>query len=281
MTVPGADRLGPPIDVRPLFRPRRQALVSLLRELSGPEWAGATICPGWSVKDIAAHVLGDDLGRLARTRDGYSGGGHRDGETIAVFIDRLNSEWVTAARRLSPALLTDLLVTAGEQVADLWQQAEPDVLGEAVSWAGPQPAPVWLDAARDFTEYWTHEQQIRDATGRPGPPEPAVAYTVLDTFMRALPYTLRETPAPDGTQVEVTVPDLPGASWTATRDGAGWSVRRGAGEPPDAQVTLAADTAWRLCTAGISEDRARELAALGGERRLGEAVLRIISIIHL
>jgi len=22
--------------------------------------------------------------------------------------------------------------------------------------------------ARDFTEYWTHEQQIRDAVGRPG-----------------------------------------------------------------------------------------------------------------
>jgi len=42
-----------------------------------------------------------------------------------------------------------------------------------VSWAGPEPAPVWLDAARDFSEYWTHQQQICDATGQaPCPKHP-------------------------------------------------------------------------------------------------------------
>lgn len=27
---------------------------------------------------------------------------------------------------------------------------------------------MWLDAAREYTEFWVHQQQIRDATGRPG-----------------------------------------------------------------------------------------------------------------
>ncbi len=32
----------------------------------------------------------------------------------------------------------------------------------------PWPAPVWLDLAREHTEGRTHQQQIRDAVGRPG-----------------------------------------------------------------------------------------------------------------
>jgi hypothetical protein len=79
----------------------------------------------------------------------------------------------------------------------------PDALGWAVSWADPEPAPVWLDAARDFSEYWTHHQQICDATDQAGLMNPGYAGPVIDTFMRALPHTLRNVTAPEGTALQI------------------------------------------------------------------------------
>jgi len=67
-------QVGSAIDVRPVFAQTRAALLSLLPELSSQEWTAPAVCPGWAVKDIAVHLLHDDLRRLSRTRDGYSGG---------------------------------------------------------------------------------------------------------------------------------------------------------------------------------------------------------------
>jgi hypothetical protein len=68
-------QLGPPIDVRGLFPEERSALLALLGEpVAGDwDWERATVCPGWTVKDITAHVLHDDLRRLASMRDGHQG----------------------------------------------------------------------------------------------------------------------------------------------------------------------------------------------------------------
>ncbi|HYZ55728.1 MAG TPA: maleylpyruvate isomerase N-terminal domain-containing protein [Streptosporangiaceae bacterium] len=45
--------------------------MDLLRGFGPAQWAQPTICPGWDVKDVAAHVLGDHIGRLSRHRDGH------------------------------------------------------------------------------------------------------------------------------------------------------------------------------------------------------------------
>lgn|SRR5690606_34545645 len=119
--TPSADTaagpLGPPIDVRPLFAGQQAAFVEVLRGLGDDEWALPTVCPGWTVKDVAAHVLGDHVGRLSMLRDGYLALRPRDGEPFPAFIDRLNDEWVTAARRISPPLLVELLASVGDQAA--------------------------------------------------------------------------------------------------------------------------------------------------------------------
>jgi hypothetical protein len=49
-------QLGPAIDVRTTFRHERDLLIQLLRKLDKPEWTAATVCPGWSVRDIAART---------------------------------------------------------------------------------------------------------------------------------------------------------------------------------------------------------------------------------
>ncbi|HEX3202686.1 MAG TPA: hypothetical protein VHW42_12245 [Actinomycetes bacterium] len=49
---------------------------------------------------------------------------------------------------------------------------------DPVSWVGPDPAPNWLDVAREYSERWTHQQQIRDAAEIPGRDGPAPAAQV-------------------------------------------------------------------------------------------------------
>jgi uncharacterized protein (TIGR03083 family) len=276
--------LGPAIDVRPLFAKQQAAWIELLRRLDDEDWQRSTICPGWSVKDVAAHVLGDHAGRLARQRDGFPAPRPRAGEAFPAFIDRINAEWVTAARRLSPPLLVELLTLLGDQIVAFWRTVDMSALGERVYWAGPEPAPVWLDAARDFSEYWTHHQQICDATGHPGLTGPEYLAPVIDTFLRALPHTLREVHAPSGATIAVTVTGPAGGTWTCTRGQERWVLRRQAGphpdpDDPDARLTLDADTTWRLCTRGITPDQAARRARVEGDQRLAAACLDIVSII--
>jgi uncharacterized protein (TIGR03083 family) len=272
-------RLGPPIDVRPLFAPQQTAFTSLLRGFGLAQWAQPTVCPGWDVKDIAAHVLGDHIGRLSRHRDGHPPPRPRGNETLPAFLDRFNNEWVTAARRMSPRLLIDQLQATGDQVAEFWQAVDPDALSEAVSWAGPGPVPVWLDAARDFSEYWTHHQQICDATGQSGLMSPGYARPVIDTFMRALPHTLRHVTAPEGTALQMTVTGPGAGEWTCARDPDRWSLHRQQHPKPAARTELDTDTAWRLCTRGITPQQAAERARIDGDHHLATAALQIVSII--
>jgi uncharacterized protein (TIGR03083 family) len=278
------DWLGPAVDVRPLFGRQHTEFTGMLRALDAGQWARPTVCPGWTVHDVAAHVLGDHLGRLSMIRDGFQPLRPREHERFPAFLDRINDEWVTAARRISPPLLVVLLTFAGDQVVDFWQTVDLDALGGPVTWAGPGPAPVWLDAARDFTEYWTHHQQIADATGHQGPDGLGV---VVDVFMRALPHTLRGVDAPVGTAAEVIVGE---DRWTCVRTAERWALTHSPPSPdartepeariePDARVELAPDTAWRLCTRGITPGEAAGRARVRGDHKIIAAVLEIVSII--
>ncbi|HZB32562.1 MAG TPA: maleylpyruvate isomerase family mycothiol-dependent enzyme [Streptosporangiaceae bacterium] len=271
--------LGPPIDVRPLLAEQQAAFIDLLRRLDPRDWDQPTGCPGWSVKDIAAHVLGDHIGRLSIHRDGYQVLHPRDGEPFPTFLDRINDEWVRAARRISPSMLIELLSISGTQIVEFWQTVDMDALGGPVRWAGPEPQPHWLDVAREYTEYWTHHQQICDATGRTGLTDPRYLGPVIDTFLRALPYTLRDITTPEGTTLHVIVTGPGGGDWTCTRGPDRWRLNHQPHPRPAATLELDADTTWRLCTRGVTPDQAADRARIAGDQHLATAALQIVSII--
>jgi uncharacterized protein (TIGR03083 family) len=262
-----------------LFRAERAHLLALLDTLTATQWQQPTACAGWSVQDVVAHILADDLGRLARQRDGYRGWEPLPGEPLAAFIDRQNDEWVQAMRRLSPRILTDLLRQSGDETATLFATLDPFSLGGPVTWAGPEPAPHWLDLAREYTERWHHQQHIRDAVGRPGLTEPRFFTPVLATFARALPHTFRAIDAPAGTTVQLTITGDSGGEWAVVRDRDRWTLFTGVAPNPAAHVTLGQAIAWRLFTKGISaQDAAREVG-IERDRRLGRTVLDTVAII--
>ncbi len=276
---PHRDMIGPVIDVRGLFGRERDRLLELLESLAEADWTVATACPGWSVTDVAAHILGDDVGRLARTRDGFSAISPRDGEDLPDFIDRINAEWVTAAARMSPQLLISALRWAGDQVAAMWSALPPELPSEPVTWAGADTAPVWLDSARDLSEYWVHRQQIREAVGLRPIIDDLTAGVVIDTFMRALPYTLRDERRPPGTRFSMIVEGTAETAWTVERHPDGWRFVLD-GSSADNAVAVDVDTAWRLCTRAIEPGAARSGARISGDAALAEAALTIVSIIR-
>lgn len=269
--------LGRPRDARPLFAPELAALLQTLRDLTPEGWRAEAV-PGWTVRDVAAHLLGDCYGRLGRDRDGHRDGpAPAPGEALPRFLDRINQQWVGAFARVSPRALIDTFEVIGAQTVRFFEDADPDSPSLGVSWAGVDPAPMWLDSARELTEFWTHRQQIRHAVGAGTDPDARVLAFVLDTFMRALPHTLRTTAAEAGTQVQVRV----GAdTWTVTRLDRHWSLAVPADGEPAASVQLDPESAWRLCVRGIEPSEAMSRATVQGDRRLAAAVCQVVSIIR-
>jgi uncharacterized protein (TIGR03083 family) len=273
-----------PIPTLHLFAGERAALLDLLADLSPAEWERPTVCAGWSVQDIAAHLLADDIGRLSRGRDGHSNPDFAAGLDISTLpgliaaIDRQNALWVEAMRRVSPPLLIDLLRLTGEQTASYFATLDLDAIGGPVDWVGPEPAPVWLDLAREYTERWVHQQQIREATGRPGLQEPAWLAPVLAAFVLGLPRALGDAGTPRAT-VLLTITGEAGGQWLARRGETGWVVAPGRDDAPTAAVTLDQDSAWRLFTRGISPQRARQVARLSGAPELTARALETVSIL--
>jgi uncharacterized protein (TIGR03083 family) len=284
MHMPSIGLTLPPIDVRPLFVPERQALLALLADLSDEEWTRPTVCPGWSVKDVALHVLGVDLGNLSVQRDSFidsSTAGPPDEEwaSVVAFVADLNQSWVMAARRLSPRVLCALLAVTGEAIAAYFGSLDVLALGGPVEWAGPDPAPVWLHVAREYTERWVHQQQIRDALARPGLMEVEHLAPVLAAFVHALPHTLRQVSAPEHTCVRLIISGPAGGSWLARHTASAWELAPDEGNASAATVTMEQNLAWRLFTKGITPPAALPCVRLEGDHALGRVVLETVSII--
>jgi uncharacterized protein (TIGR03083 family) len=275
----------PAIDTLPLFAGERAALLELLVDLSASDWDAPTVCPGWSVKDVAAHLLGDDIGRLSWGRDGYANPAFAAGLDIATLpglvaaIDRQNAVWVAGTRRFSPRLLIELLKVTGELTEDYFISLDMTALGMPVDWAGPEPAPVWLDVAREYTERWVHQQHIRDAVGKPGLKERRWFAPVLDAFVRGLPRVLRGAPSPGGTMLRLVISGDAGGEWIALRQNGEWMLGTAPGMAVDAIIELDEDRAWRLFTKGISKEEARKGARIEGDEALAERALDTVAIL--
>lgn len=263
-----------PILVGPLFAPIHNELMSLLRSLTAEEWVAPTAAGAWTVRDVAAHLLDTGLRRLSMHRDGYTPPLPPEAfaNGLASFVNGMNATGVAYAQRLSPALLIDLHERYGVQLAEFLASLDPFADAQwGVSWAGEERSPMWFDVARELTERWHHQQQIRDAVGRAPLYERFLA-PVIDTFVRALPYTYRDVDAPEGTTIVLRIDD---AAWTLSREASSWRLYVDAAESPTTVVTMSGDAAWRVFTKQKIDPRAR----IEGDARYAEPVLGMIAII--
>lgn len=268
-----------PLDCRyepaALFALERARLIEALHGLSGPGWNVASPCPGWTVADVVNHLVGDDLGLLARQRDGHHGtpGPEGDGrDALDAWIDQLQDGWVNGARRISPRLAIELLAWMGPEVVDLFRHQDRSALAGHVSWAADGPVPRWLDQMRELSEMWIHRQQILQATGSPEDQEADLLVPVLYTLNWAYPYRLRSVRRPAGTSISFFVGPPADTEWhlVATRDD--WAHQLEPSGPTAATASMTASQAWRVLTNNLPVPE-RDGLELTGDREITEILL--------
>ena len=271
-----------PILCAPLLRKVDEALIDLLGSLTRAEWDLQTIAPQWKVRDVAAHLLDTPLRKLSLVRDSCRTDSVdiRSPQDLIDLLNRLNREGVAVFRRLSPALLIDLMKTACRQSADFHESLDPFAVAALnVSWAGEEKSLNWFDTARELTERWHHQQQIRLATNRPGLMTPEFYHPVLDCFLRGLPHLFRDVEASAGTTIQVEVAGDCGGQWWVQMGPTAWAmVKRPVGVIASS-VTIEQSLAWRLFTRGINRESARIQVNIEGNRELGEKVLGLTAIV--
>lgn len=269
-----------PIPTLHLFQPLDQKLIKLLKSLSPEDWKKPTLAKLWTVKDVAAHLLDGNLRTLALSQN-YIGDppseiqSYRD---LVDYLNRLNADWVKAMKRVSPSTLIELLEVTQQPVIDhyfsldLWAQAQ-----FAVSWAGEHESKNWFHLAREYTERWHHQQQIREAVDKQEIMDKEFFSPLIETFMMALPYTYRDTLAPDGSLISVNVGHPSNREWKIASSQHQWSFSESK-KKPDTVIEMSGDSAWKLFTNGLPESTLPEKIKISGNTALGKPILKMISV---
>jgi uncharacterized protein (TIGR03083 family) len=272
-----------PIQTAHLFPGLHEALMALLRGLPDEAWLKPTAAGVWRVRDVAAHLIDGNVRQIAFRRDRLAPLDPefpiRSYADLVRFIDGLNAVWVKAFDRTSPRLLVEMLELTGPPVSEIFAGLDPDgpaIFG--VAWAGEISSSNWFDTAREYTERWHHQQQIRDAvcarplTGREW------LHPVIDTFLRALPHHYREVAAPEGTHVAFEITGEAGGCWVLRREAARWTLHAGDAAGPAARVRADQDTTWRLLTRGLRPEEAAGRVRFEGREDLGRPFLHVLAI---
>jgi uncharacterized protein (TIGR03083 family) len=265
-----------------LLRKVDEKLIALLRSLEPTEWDLQTVAPLWKVRDVVAHLLDTPLRKLSMVRDScyVEGVTVRSPQDVIALVNRLNAEGVTVYRRLSPPVLMEMMKLACDQSADFHESLDPFAPAAFnVSWAGEEKSLNWFDTARELTERWHHQQQIRLATTRPGIMTPDLYHPVLDCFVRGLPHLFQEVTAPTGTTVLLEVSGECGGKWFLSKTSTAWNLVKHPAADVASRVKIPQELAWRIFTKGINRDSARAQIQIEGNRNLGEKVLHLTAIV--
>ena len=271
-----------PIFTAHLFPKLEARLIELLRGLTPEDWEKQTVAPKWKVKDVAAHLLDTQVRKLAAARHGYKPENSKklSPAKLVTLINSLNAEGVRRYGQLKTDDLIARMETASRESAKYHQALDP--FGTAmfpVSWAGEEKSANWFDTAREFTERWHHQQQIRLAVNKPGIMTREYYFPVLDCFLRALPFAYRSVAAKPRSLAQFNVSGECGGSWYLLREGGAWTLIASPAGEKIAEVTIPQGIAWRIFTKGIAFEEARKQVQVTGDEAMGLHILKMISIV--
>jgi uncharacterized protein (TIGR03083 family) len=164
------------------YRQTVQAVIELGRTCGDREFDLPTACPGWSVKDQVAHVV---------SLEQFMHSGQQPVVRVPEYqhvrneLGEFTEKGVELRRGMRGSKVVDELETVlFERVEQL---SQPGVTLEDVvrTPLGPKPR---RDALRTrIMDIWTHEQDIRQALGRPGDLDSGAAAVFMDILFELLP----------------------------------------------------------------------------------------------
>jgi uncharacterized protein (TIGR03083 family) len=230
-------------------------VATLCDGLSVEQWATATDCPGWSVHDNVAHMIGTER-MLLGEQPGSETAGAGDAAHVRNDIGKANEQWIAMYRDWDgPAIVTELRAVTGRRLDGLRAMSPEEWDREGFTPEGPGPYRQFMEI-RVF-DCWFHDQDIREALDRPGFLDGPVADLSIGRIpSKALGYVVgKKAGAPPGSTVVFEVAGT--APITAAIE-----------VPPEGRARLL-DAVPDAPTARVVTDR-RTFARLAGGRWSGD-----------
>ncbi|MEI9944685.1 MAG: maleylpyruvate isomerase N-terminal domain-containing protein [Chitinophagaceae bacterium] len=272
----------PPIDIIDLFPKLNNQLISFLKKLSTDDWQKQTVAKKWVVKDVAAHLLDGNFRRIALYRDGWTeavGSPIFSNKQLVNYLNTLNADWVKATKRLSPAIIIELLEKTNEEVYQLFKELDPfENAVYAVSWAGETESKNWFDIAREYTERWLHQQQIRDALGNKEIMTKELYYPFLDILMQAWPFICKDVNAEEGTVLKTEITGEGGGEWFLKMQNGKWEIDNIKNTKSVTETIIDGNAAWKIFSKSVRKDDIKGSFEIKDNKQLGEKILDMVSV---
>ncbi len=248
-------------------------VAALCTGLDAQQWATPTECPGWSVHDNVAHMIGTERMLLGEQPSAAA----TDAPHVRNDIGKANEAWIATYRGWDGAkLLDEFNAVTGRRLDALRAMSTEDWDREGFTPEGPGPYRLFMEI-RVF-DCWYHDQDIREALGRPGFLDGPVADLSIGRIPpKALGYVVgKKAATPPGTIVVFDVAGTPPIVATVTVPPQGRAVVT-PGAADDASVTISTDrrTFTRLAGGRWTGDEARTrgVVRVDGDEALGARIV--------
>jgi hypothetical protein len=257
-------------------------LIDLLEGMTAADWEKQTVAPQWKVKDVAVHLLDGNLRTLSMLRDVYYGETPKDissYQDLIEYLNQLNADWVKATKRLSPKVIIELLKSSGKEYCDYLLTLNPDDTAIfSVAWAGENESKNWFHVAREYTEKWHHQQQIRLAIGAENKLLDHTYYMpYLNTSVRGLPHHYRNTIGEKGDLIRFRFTGNSNKDWFL-KYSQEWELYVNVDDKPNCEVTIPDELAWKIFTKGVHKEEAIQQSSIKGKQKIGLKIFDMIAV---
>ena len=212
--------------------------------LSIDDWATPSRCPGWTVQDNLAHIIGTE--RMLRGEQAPEV--EFPTEHLKNTIAAGNEQWVESMRSMSGAEVLDAFRTISTERLDQLN-AMPDEEILKVGWSPVGEVPYLRFMHVRVYDSWLHLEDCRAPLGHPQGTAGRPAEMSVAEVSTAAGFVIgKKAGAPDGSRVEVTLTGPVEATIRVVVDGRAAVVDELGGEPT---VTLAMSSHdWLSLTGG-------------------------------
>ncbi|MGV0775602.1 maleylpyruvate isomerase family mycothiol-dependent enzyme [Mycolicibacterium elephantis] len=254
-------------------------IAALAAGLDDAQWQAPTPLPGWSVRDVVAHLIGvESMLQGVDTPDADVDVSAL--EHVRNDIGAMNERWVRGLRQISPAELLERFraVTADRREA-LTALSDDDWNAVTMTPAGPDSYGRFM-RVRVF-DCWMHEHDIRDAIGQPVADaelaRPA-AELALDEMTASMGFVVgKRGGAPDGARVSIELTGPLGRTINVAVAGRAQVVDDFGGGAPTSTIRLDGLLFTRLAGGRTPLDHGA--VAYGGDEAVGRRIVEHLNYV--
>ena len=249
------------------------SLGELLGDLTDEQWRLPSPLPGWSVQDNVSHIVGTEA--MLAGEPGPDVNIDRDvNDHVRNDIGAFNEQWVESLRAVAPHEVLSKFRELTAARLDALEQMSVD------EWNAESFTPAGKDTFGRFMQIrvfdcWLHEQDIRDAVGRPGHETGLAVEVVLDEMATALGFVVgKKASASAGQSVTFALTD----GGAVVREvhvevGERAAVVPALSGPATVTLTMPIGVMTRRCAGRVGPDDLLDQVVIDGDLSLASSIL--------